>query len=77
MAAYFAKHGHRMVDLIFDAARFENSEGNKDVYDELGVTPKAIAPGGDTERNRAERSIQTFIKCLCASQSLLGGIFWQ
>ena len=68
-----------MVDLIFDAARFENSEGNRAVYDELGITPKAIAPEMQ-ERNRAERSIQTFIKCLCAvmtSQSLLGGIFWQ
>ena len=74
MHAYFTKHGHRMVDLIFDAARFENSEGNRAVYDELGITPKAIAPEMQ-ERNRAERSIQTFIKCLCAvmtSQSLLG-----
>jgi hypothetical protein len=79
MHAYFTKHGHRMVDLIFDAARFENSVANRAVYDELGITPKAIAPEMQ-ERNRAERSIQTFIKCLCAvmtSQSLLGGIYWQ
>jgi len=60
MHAYFAKHGHRMVDLIFDAARFENSEGNRAVYDELGITPKAIAPEKQ-ERNRAERSIQTLL----------------
>ncbi len=34
MHAYFTKHGHRMVDLIFDAARFENSVANRAVYDE-------------------------------------------
>ena len=40
MHAYFKKHGHRMVILVFDAARFENSEANRKIYDELLITPR-------------------------------------
>ena len=63
--AYFKKHKHRMVILVFDAARFENSEANREIYDELLITPRQIAPE-QQRQSRAERSIQTFVKCLCA-----------
>jgi hypothetical protein len=79
MHAYFKKHGHCMVNLIFDAARYENSVENGSIYDQLDITPLQIAPEQQA-RNRAERGIQTFIKCLCAvmvSQCLLGAVYWQ
>ena len=40
MHAYFWKHGHRMVNLIFDAARFEMSAENQKLYDDLRITPQ-------------------------------------
>ena len=77
--AYFKKHKHRMVILVFDAARFENSEANREIYDELLITPRQIAPE-QQRQSRAERSIQTFVKCLCAviiAQSYLCAIYWE
>jgi hypothetical protein len=79
MHAYFWKHGHRMVNLIFDAARFEMSAENQKLYDELRITPQQIAPE-EQERNRAERGIQPFVKSWSAtmlSQQTMGGMYWQ
>jgi len=79
MHAYFKKHGHRMVTLVFDAARFENSEANRKIYDDLLITPRIIEPE-QQRQNRAERSIQTFVKCLCAvmiAQSYLCAVYWE
>jgi hypothetical protein len=44
MHGYFTKHKHKMVVLIFDAARFENSKANNELYDKLFIEPRAIAP---------------------------------
>ena len=79
MHSYFKTHGHKMVDLIFDAARFEMSQENLALYAELQITPKQLPPE-EQRRNRAERNVQPFVKSWSAvmlSQSVMGGMYWQ